>query len=103
MGFQGGRRYARAACQELFDAMSAYLDDRSEDHRARYGQALQLRGGAAQGMVLVMEVTSGDRREVIRSGDAIDRAEDLELAREEAGLVIDPEFPNLTSRVEDRP
>lgn len=84
---------SRASCQELFDAMSAYLDDHSEDHRARYGQALELRGGAAQGMVLVMEVTSGDRREVIRSGEAIDRAEDLEPAREVPGLVFDPKFP----------
>ena len=77
--------------------MSGYLDSRSNDHRARYGQALRLRAGAAQGMVLVMEVTSGDRREVIRSGDAIDRAEDLERAHEEPGLVFDPEFPESVS------
>ena len=84
---------SRTACQDLFNAMAKYLADHAEDHSARYGRAMQLRGGAAQGMVLVLEVTSGDRREVIRSGEAIDRAEDLARAHVSPGLVFDPGFP----------
>jgi len=88
---------SRAVCQDLFDAMATYLDDHAEEHRARYGRALQLRGGAAQGTVLVLEVTSGDRREVIRSGEAIDRAEDIERAHVAPGLVFESGFPERTS------